>query len=86
MDPKSQTYPPQAKVCHMENLWQQDTSAETSELLLAGWSKGTKAACQSGWNDGVAGVREEKLILFLAEYNHSQTSLHHCFRKVFRIR
>ena len=73
----------------MENLWQQDTSAgiskETSELLLAGWSKGTKAAWQSGWNDGVAGVREEKLISFLAEYNYSQTSLHRCFRKVFRI-
>ena len=45
--------PEQAKACRMENLRQQHTSAgvskETSELLLAGWSRGTNTAYQSGW-------------------------------------
>ena len=45
--------PQQAKVSRLESLWQQHAatgvSKETSELLLAGWSKGTNTAYQSGW-------------------------------------
>jgi len=43
----------QAKVSCLESLRQQHAatgvSKETSELLLAGWSKGTNTAYQSGW-------------------------------------
>jgi len=45
--------PQQAKVSRLESLRQQHAatgvSKETSELLLAGWSKGTNTAYQSGW-------------------------------------
>ena len=52
-EPASSGMSKQAKISRLESLRLQHTatgiSKETSELLLAGWSKGTNTAYQSGW-------------------------------------
>ena len=45
--------PEAAKTGRLEDIWQQHASTgvskQTSELLIAGWSKGTNTAYESGW-------------------------------------
>ena len=57
----------------LENIREQHATIGVSEqalhLLVAGWSKGTNTAYQSGGGVGLAGVCQGKWIIFVAGYN-----------------
>ena len=74
----------QAKTSRLKSLRQQqsaiDVSKETSELLLAGWSKGTNTAYQSGWKRWSSWCQRRKIDSISCRI---QPFLLHCLKKAY---